>query len=81
MSFDENHFHNCVHVRESEKSLLVPVSIKGIAADHENWVEQRSIKTRLVLIFNSTILFTVATIVLRMVKSEETRMYWPAKIL
>ena len=34
------------------------MSTKGIAADHENWIEQRSIKTR--LIFNSTILFTVA---------------------
>ena len=55
---DENHFHNCVHVRESEKSLLVPVSTKGIAADHENWIEQCSIKTRLK--FNSTILLTVA---------------------
>ena len=29
----ENRFHNCV--RESEKSLLVPVSTKGIAANHE----------------------------------------------
>ena len=29
----ENCFHNCV--RESEKSLLVPVSTKGIAANHE----------------------------------------------
>ena len=31
---DENRFHNCVHVRESEKDLLAPVSTKGIAADH-----------------------------------------------
>ena len=53
---DENRFHNCV--RESEKALLVPVCPKGIAADHENWIERRSIKT--ILIFNSTILFTVA---------------------
>ena len=29
----ENHFHNCL--RESEKALLVPVSTKGITADHE----------------------------------------------
>ena len=41
---DENRFHNCVHVGESEKTLLAPVSTKGIAADHENWIEQRSIK-------------------------------------
>ena len=38
---DENRFHNCVHA---------PVSTKGIAADHENWIEQRSMKRR--LIFN-----------------------------
>ena len=31
---DENRFQNCV--RESEKALLVPVSTKGITADHEN---------------------------------------------
>ena len=37
---DENRFHNCVG--QSEKALLVPVSTKGITADHENWIEQHS---------------------------------------
>ena len=37
---DENCFHNCVG--ELEKTLLVPVSTKGITVDHENWIEQHS---------------------------------------
>ena len=44
-------------VRESQKALLVPVSTKGITVHHEREIEQHSIRR---LIFNSTILFTVA---------------------
>ena len=73
---DENCFYNCVG--ESEKALLVSVSTKGITADHENWIEQHSTKDS--YFSNDFIHSCLDTISLWMVRSEERRLYSPAKI-
>ena len=73
---DENCFHNCVG--ELGKALLVSVSTKGITVNHENWIEQHSKQDS--YFFNDFIHSCLDTISLRMVRSEERRLYSPAKI-
>ena len=64
----ENRSHNCAH--ESEKALLASVSTKGIA-----------LETGLNNTVNKTLIHSwLDTISLRMLRSEETRLYSPANI-
>ena len=64
----ENRSHNCAH--ESEKALLASVSTKGIA-----------LETGLNNTVNKTLIHSwLDTISLRMPRSDETRLYSPAKI-
>ena len=64
----ENRSHNCAH--ESEKALLASVSTKGIA-----------LETGLNNTVNKTLIHSwLDTISRRMLRSEETRLYSPAKI-
>ena len=64
----ENRSHNCAH--ESEKALSVSVSTKGI-----------ELETGLNNTVNKTLIYSwLDTISLRMLRSEETRLYSQAKI-